>query len=84
MDKITTEMVCDWYYKMIMADGRKSWLLLKILKAIVDGGQKLHDLEQMMDGVDGGAVLRVAEFQMRMKGDAPGDSLTQAIARILS
>lgn len=82
MNGVTTKMVCDYYYRMLTSDWRKTELLLKIMDRMLSGGQKLKDLERLMGDVDYGAIVRAASFQMNLANGDKSDPLAAAIAHI--
>lgn len=82
MNTGNAKAVCDAYYSLVMSDWRKSGLLLKVLDAMVSGGQKYTDLERLFDDVDEGAVIRAATFKLNCARGGGDDPMAQAIARI--
>lgn len=82
MNTGNAKAVCDAYYSLVMNYWRKAGLLLKVLDAMVSGGQKYTDLERLFDDVDEAAVIRAASFRMNLANGGGDDPMARAIAHI--
>lgn len=73
----TTERVCEWYFRIILHDGKNVGLLMRLMNLLVEK-RKLSELERIVADSDEATVLRAASRKM---SELPGEVL-DAIDRI--
>lgn len=81
MENYEVKAVCEWYFKLLTSDWRNHNLLMKLMHAMVNGGEERRRLERAVSDTDEGAALRVALRKMAVERGTP-ESLLDAIARI--